>query len=135
MNAAHSDALVFFGATGDLAYKQIFPALQAMVRRGHLTVPVIGVAGRSWTSDQLRERARQSVQQHGSFEPAAFDQLARQLSYVGGDYNDATTYAKLKQALGTTSHPLFYLAIPPLFFTPVVEHLRHARLTDDARVV
>ena len=92
MSAAHttadSDALVFFGATGDLAYKQIFPALQALVRRGQLNMPVIGVAGRSWTSDQLRERARQSVQEHGDLDTAAFDRLAAQLTYVGGDYSD-----------------------------------------------
>src|SRR5215813_15562376 len=99
-----SDALVFFGATGDLAYKQIFPALQALVRRGHLNVPVIGVAGRSWTSAQLRERARQSVQEHGNLDAAAFDRLAAQLTYVGGDYNDPATFARLKQALGSASH-------------------------------
>jgi glucose-6-phosphate 1-dehydrogenase len=135
MNAAHSDALVFFGATGDLAYKQIFPALQAMVRRGHLTVPVIGVAGRSWTSDQLRERARQSILEHGSLDPPAFDRLAAQLSYIGGDYNKPETYAKLKDALGPATHPLYYLAIPPLLFETVIQHLRQAELTDDARVV
>jgi glucose-6-phosphate 1-dehydrogenase len=130
-----SDALVFFGATGDLAYKQIFPALQALKRRGHLNVPVIGVAGRSWTSDQLRERARQSVQEHGGLDAAAFDRLAAQLTYVGGDYHDPATFAHLKQALGSASRPLYYLAIPPALFAPVIEHLHSAGLTHNARVV
>jgi glucose-6-phosphate 1-dehydrogenase len=133
--ATDSDALVFFGATGDLAYKQIFPALQALERRGHLNVPVIGVAGRSWTSDQLRERARQSVQEHGGLDAAAFDRLAAQLTYIGGDYNDPATFAHLKQALGSASRPLFYLAIPPALFATVIEHLHSAGLTRDARVV
>jgi glucose-6-phosphate 1-dehydrogenase len=130
-----SDALVFFGATGDLAYKQIFPALQALVRRGHLNVPVIGVAGRSWTSDQLREHARQSVREHGGLDAAAFDRLAAQLTYVGGDYNDPATFARLKQALGSASRPLYYLAIPPSLFAPVIEHLHSTGLTRGARVV
>jgi glucose-6-phosphate 1-dehydrogenase len=137
--ATDSDALVFFGATGDLAYKQIFPALQALVRHGRLNVPVIGVAGRSWTSDQLRERARQSVQEHGGLDASgaqeAFDRLAAQLTYVGGDYNDPATFAHLKQALGSASRPLYYLAIPPALFAPVIEHLHSAGLTRDARVV
>src|SRR5262249_9753870 len=85
-NEPASDALVFFGATGDLAYKKIFPALQSMVKRGHLSVPVIGVAGRSWTSDQLRARARASLEEHGGVDPEAFDKLSRLLRYVGGDY-------------------------------------------------
>lgn len=130
-----ADALVFFGATGDLASKQIFPALQALVRRGHLNVPVIGVAGRSWTSDQLRQRARQSVQEHGALDAVAFDRLAAQLTYVGGDYHDPATFANLKQALGAASRPLYYLAIPPALFAAVVEHLHRAGLTHDARVV
>ena len=140
MSAAHAahattDALVFFGATGDLAYKQIFPALQALVRRGHLDMPVIGVAGRSWTSDQLREHARQSVQEHGGLDATAFDRLAAQLTYVGGDYNDPATFAHLKQALGLASRPMYYLAIPPSLFAPVIENLHRAGLTRDARVV
>src|SRR5215469_3011240 len=133
--ATDSDALVFFGATGDLAYKQIFPALQGLERRGHLNVPVIGVAGRSWTSDQLRARARQSVQEHGGLDAAAFDRLAAQLTYIGGDYNDPATFVHLKQALGSASRPLFYLAIPPALFAAVIEHLHSAGLTRDARVV
>src|SRR4051794_3761313 len=83
----HSDALVFFGATGDLAYKQIFPALQAMLRHGHLNVPIIGVAGRPWTSDQLRAHARKSLEEHGGVDEAAFQKLSAQLQYLSGDYS------------------------------------------------
>jgi glucose-6-phosphate 1-dehydrogenase len=135
MDVPQSDALVFFGATGDLAYKQIFPALQAMVARHHLNAPVIGVAGRPWTSDQLRERARQSLQEHGAFDAAAFARFAAQLSYVGGDYNDPATYARLRAALGSASRPLYYLAIPPSLFPTVVEQLARAGITAGARVV
>src|SRR5215475_11049156 len=89
MNDTHSDALVFFGATGDLAYKKIFPALQAMSKRGHLDFPIIGVAKTGWTVDQLRARARESVERHGGFDREAFDRLSRLLRYVDGDYHDA----------------------------------------------
>jgi glucose-6-phosphate 1-dehydrogenase len=130
-----SNALVFFGATGDLAYRQTFPALYAMIRRGHLDVPIIGVAGRPWTSDQLRERARQSVQEHGSVDPATFAKLSRQLTYLGGDYNKPEVYERLRQALGAGSRPLHYLAIPPSLFPTVVQGLAKAGLTRGARVV
>jgi glucose-6-phosphate 1-dehydrogenase len=133
--APSSDALVFFGATGDLAYKQIFPALQAMVRRGHLDARVIGVAGRAWTSDQLRERARQSLQEHGGVDEAAFAKLAAQLTYIGGDYAKPETYERLRQALGTVRRPLHYLAIPPSLFPTVVAGLAKVGLARDARVV
>ena len=79
MSELQSDALVFFGATGDLAYKKIFPALQAMVRRGHLDVPVIGVAKSGWNLDNLKARARDSVEQHGGLDRDAFDRLSRLL--------------------------------------------------------
>src|SRR6516164_3786600 len=101
MNETASDALVFFGATGDLAYKKIFPALQSMVKRGHLNVPVIGVAGHSWTSDQLRTRARDSLNEHGEVDPAAFEKLSRLLSYVGGDYRTAATFEAVRKQLGS----------------------------------
>ena len=91
MTPARSDALVFFGATGDLAYKKIFPALQAMARRGHLDVPVIGVAKSGWTLDQMRARARDSVTQHGGLDPEAFAKLESRLRYVDGDYRDPST--------------------------------------------
>lgn len=131
----HSDALVFFGATGDLAYKQIFPALQAMTRRGHLDMPVIGVAGRAWTSDQLRAHARQSLEEHGGVDEAAFKQLSERLQYLSGDYSKPETYTKLREALGGAQHPLHYLAIPPSMFAPVVEGLGKSGCANGARVV
>ena len=130
-----SDALVFFGATGDLAYKQIFPALQSMEHHGHLDVPVIGVAGRAWSSDQLRAHARQSLQEHGGVDEAAFAKLAPKLTYVGGDYHDPATYQRLRQELGDAKHPLYYLAIPPSLFATVVAGLQASSCADQARVV
>jgi glucose-6-phosphate 1-dehydrogenase len=135
MNEAQSDALVFFGATGDLAYKKIFPALQAMVRRGHLSVPVIGVAKAGWSVDQLRARARDSVAKHGGLEPAAFDKLAGLLRYVGGDYKDPATFAALRKELGPAQHPAHYLAIPPVLFGVVVEQLGKSGCARGARVI
>ena len=105
MDVFHSDTLVFFGATGDLAYKKIFPALQAMIKRGHLNVPVIGVAKAGWNLDQLRERAQDSVEKHGGFNPAAFDKLCSLLRYVDGDYKDPATFQTLRKALGAGQHP------------------------------
>jgi glucose-6-phosphate 1-dehydrogenase len=134
-DAPHSDALVFFGATGDLAYKQIFPALQSMIQHGHLDVPVIGVAGRPWSSDQLRDRARESLQEHGGVDESAFKKLAALLTYVSGDYNDPGTYQKIRQALGDAQRPLYYLAIPPSLFATVVEGLSKAGAATKARVV
>jgi len=131
-----SDALVVFGATGDLAYHQIFPALYSMVQHGHLTVPVIGVAGRSWTDDQLRERARQSLQEQGiSIDEATFARLASLLTYVGGDYHDPATYQRLQQVLGHAQSPVMYLAIPPSLFVTVVQGLRDSGSANNARVV
>src|SRR5437870_6658678 len=100
MNDSHSDALVFFGATGDLAYKKIFPALQAMVKRGHLNVPVIGVAKAGWKLDQLRARARDSLDKHGGVDPAALDKLSNLLRYVDGDYNDPSTFQSIRKEMG-----------------------------------
>ena len=131
----HSDALVFFGATGDLAYKQIFPALQAMIRHGHLDIPVIGVAGRSWSNDQLREHARQSLQEHGGVDEAAFAKLSQRMQYVSGDYGKPETYEKLRETLGGAQHPLHYLAIPPSMFAQVVEGLGKSGCANGARVV
>jgi glucose-6-phosphate 1-dehydrogenase len=135
MNVPHSDALVFFGATGDLAYKKIFPALQAMVKRGHLNVPVIGVAKAGWNLDQLRERAQDSVEKHGGINPAAFDKLCSLLGYVDGDYNDPATFQALRKELGSAQHPAHYLAIPPVLFGVVVEQLAKADCTNGARVI
>ena len=139
MTQPPSDALVFFGATGDLAYKQIFPALQGMVARGTLDMPVIGVAKSGWTREQLVERARQSVQEHGGLnDPAgeqAFTKLAGLLQYIDGDYNDAVTFTQLRQALGGAQHPLHYLAIPPSLFGPVCDQLAASGCAQGARIV
>src|SRR4030095_6347786 len=136
MNVPHSDALVFFGATGDLAHKKIFPSLQAMIKRGHLHVPVIGVAKAGWNIDQLRARARDSVEKHGGgVEPAAFDKLCSLLRYVDGDYKDAATFQTIRKELGSAERPAHYLAIPPALFGLVVEQLTKARCTSGARVI
>ena len=135
MAQPQSDALVVFGVTGDLAYKQIFPALQAMVRHGHLSAPVLGVARSEYSLEQLRERARQSVEQHGKRDPDAFRKLCGLLRFVGGDYEDPTTYERLKEALAGSRRPLYYLAIPPSLFTTVVEGLARVGAVTDARVV
>ena len=132
MNVAHSDALVFFGATGDLAYKKIFPSLQAMLKRGHLNVPVIGVAKAGWSLDQLRERARDSLEKHGGVDAAAFDKLCGLLRYVGGDYSDSTTFQSIRTALGSAQRPAHYLAIPPARFGFVVEQLAKDGLHQEA---
>jgi glucose-6-phosphate 1-dehydrogenase len=135
MTAARSDALVFFGATGDLAYKKIFPALQAMARRGRLEVPVIGVAKSGWNLEQMRARARDSVTKHGGLEPDAFAKLESQLRYVDGDYRDPSTYAALRAALGDARRPAHYLAIPPSMFSTVIDGLDRAGAARDARVI
>ena len=113
MDNSQSDALVFFGATGDLAYKKIFPSLQAMVKRGHLNVPVIGVAKAGWNLDQLRARAQDSLEKHGGIDRAAFDKLSGLFRYVGGDYKDAATFGAIRTTLGSAQRPAHYLAIPP----------------------
>jgi glucose-6-phosphate 1-dehydrogenase len=130
-----SDAFVFFGATGDLAYKKIFPALQALIRRGALDMPIIGVARSGWTPEQLSERARDSLENNGGVDADAFAKLVTQLSYIDGDYNDPATYARLRQALGEARRPLHYLAIPPALFATVVHGLAAAGCADGARVV
>jgi len=113
MNSFHSDALVFFGATGDLAFKKIFPALQAMVQRGTLNVPVIGVARSAPDLAALKARARASLEAHGGINPAAFEKLTSLLRYVRGDDADPATYQTLRKALGNARYPAYYLAIPP----------------------
>src|SRR5271165_5039698 len=135
MSESQSDALVFFGATGDLAYKKIFPALQAMVKRGHLSVPVIGVAKSGWTIEQFRVRARESLENHGGIDPAAFDQLCGLLRYVDGDYSDPATFEAIRRELGPASRPAHYLAIPPLFFRVVVEQLAKSGCTQGGRII
>lgn len=130
-----SDALVFFGATGDLAYKKIFPALQALIRHGDLDMPIIGMARAGWTLDKLRERARDSLEQNGGVDAAAFAKMSAQLKYVDGDYGDPATYERLKQALGNAARPLHYLAIPPSMFGAVVQGLAKSGCADGARVI
>jgi glucose-6-phosphate 1-dehydrogenase len=135
MTLPHSDALVFFGATGDLAYKKIFPALQAMTKRGHLNVPVIGVAKAGWNLEQLKARARDSVEKHGGLDAAAFEKLTGLLRYVDGDYQDPATFKALREQLGEAKRPAHYLAIPPVLFGLVVEQLAKSGCHNGARVI
>lgn len=130
-----SDALVFFGATGDLAYKKIFPSLQSLVRRGQLDCPIVGVAKSGFTREQLVERARASVTENGGLDPVAFPKLVEQLRYVDGDYADPATFTQLRAALGACQRPLHYLAIPPSMFPVVVKNLAAAGCTAQARVI
>lgn len=136
MTPASSNALVFFGATGDLAHKKVFPALQGMVRHGQLNVPVIGVAKAGWNLDQLRARARDSLETHGGgVDGAAFDKLSSLLRYVDGDYQDPRTFDLLRRALGSADRPLHYLAIPPSLFSTVVGQLGRSGCARGGRVV
>src|SRR4051794_1429059 len=123
MNAARSDAIVFYGATGDLAYKQIFPALYALARKHRLDIPVIGVAKADWSLDALQARARESVLAHGAIDETAFARLVSLLRYVGGDYRDPATFTALRGELRDARRPLHYLAVPPDFFPTIVDHL------------
>ena len=135
MSQPHSDALVFFGATGDLAYKKIFPALQAMVKRGALDVPVIGVAKAGWNLDQLKARAKDSLEQHGGLDAGAWEKLSSLLQYVDGDYADPATFAAVRKALGSAERPAHYLAIPPSMFETVVEQLVKSGSAKGARMI
>jgi glucose-6-phosphate 1-dehydrogenase len=135
MTAPHSDAFVFFGATGDLAYKQIFPALQAMIRRGHFNMPITGVAKSGWHLDQLKNRARDSIEKHGKFDADAFAKLVARLQYIDGDYRDQATYERLRQILGKAERPLHYLAIPPSMFAIVAEGLAKSGCAKDGRII
>jgi glucose-6-phosphate 1-dehydrogenase len=130
-----SDALVFLGATGDLAYKKIFPALQKLAKHGHLNIPVIGVAKNGWTLDQLKARAKDSVEHYGGLDSEGFNKLISVLRYVDGDYADPKTFQQVRKELGNAQHPLHYLAIPPNLFSEVVQQLKAANCTDGARVV
>src|SRR5579864_1279465 len=135
MSNQKSDALVFFGATGDLAYKKIFPALQAMVKRGNLNVPVVGVAKAGWNLDQLKARAKDSLEKHGGADPDALRKLTGLLRYVDGDYQDSGTFERLRKELGDAKRPLHYLAVPPSMFATVVEGLAKSGCATNARVV
>ena len=135
METQHSDALVFFGATGDLAYKQIFPALQRLAKRDRLVGPVIGVAKAGWNLDQLKARAKDSVEKHGGIDPEGLAKLLDRMKYVDGDYADPGTFRQVRAALGDAKSPLHYLAIPPSLFAVVIQHLKESGCAEGARVV
>ena len=135
LTGANSDALVFFGATGDLAYRKIFPALQAMSQRGELNIPIIGVARAGWTLAKLRERMHDSLADSGELDEAAFLRLSAQLRFVDGDYHDPRTYALLREALTGAERPIHYLAIPPRMFGHVVQGLASSGCARNARVI
>ncbi len=135
MTAPASDAFVFFGATGDLAYKQIFPALQALIIGGRLDVPVIGVAKSGWNLDRLKERARESLEKHGGVDEQAFTKLCSLLRYIDSDYHDESTYQELRRVLGEARQPLYYLAIPPSMFATVIDGLCRTGCAEEARVI
>ena len=135
MSKQQSDALVFFGATGDLAYKKIFPALQGMVKHGKLNVPVVGVAKAGWNLEQLCARAKDSLEKHGGVDPAAFEKLSGLLRYVDGDYQDPATFEALREQLKDAHRPAYYLAIPPALFEIVVENIAKSHGAGDARVI
>ncbi len=135
MEQTISDALVFFGATGDLAYKKIFPALQAMVRRGTLDMPIIGVAKAGWTLDQLKDRARASIESHGGLDQGAWQKLSPLFRYVDGDYADNATFDAIRRELGDARHPAHYLAIPPSLFGTVTEQLVRSGAANGARII
>jgi len=136
MDTSQSDALVVFGATGDLAHKMIFPALYAMVERGTLKVPVIGVAFPKWSLERLHRRATDSIKRAGGIDnKRALQKFLSLLRYVSGDYNDRNTYAAIKTALGNARRPAHYLAIPPSLFETVIKGLGAAKLAENARVI
>ncbi len=130
-----SDALVFFGATGDLAYKKIFPALQAMIRTGTLKVPIVGVAKAGWNLDQLKARAKDSLEHHGGVDAASWETLSSLLRYVDGDYADPATFDAVRRELGDAKRPAHYLAIPPSLFGVVVEQLVRSGSANGARII
>lgn len=135
MSQITSDALVFFGATGDLAHKMIFPALQRLAKRGELNMPVVGVAKSGWTLEQLQQRAQDGIVQNGGLDSEGFSKLISVLQYIDGDYTDPATFRHLRQQLGSAKHPLHYLAIPPNLFGEVVKQLRSSGCSKGARVV
>jgi glucose-6-phosphate 1-dehydrogenase len=136
MAISKSDALVIFGVTGDLSHKMIFPALYAMVKRGTLTVPVIGVAFPNWSLERLHKRATDSIERSGGIDnKRALRHLLSLLKYVSGDYKDSRTFAAIKDALGSARRPAYYLAIPPSLFETVIEGLGSAGLAKNARVI
>jgi glucose-6-phosphate 1-dehydrogenase len=135
MSDQRSDAIVFFGASGDLAYKQIFPSLMRLVRDEGVNVPIVGVAKSGWTLEHLKNRAKDSLEQHGGADQEAFQKLVSLLHYVDGDYNDPATFTQLRRELGDAQRPLHYLAIPPSLFAVVTEGLAKSGCAGNARLV
>ena len=135
MSDGMSDAFVFFGATGDLAYKQIFPSLQDLIRYEGFNLPIIGVAKAGWNLEQLKARAKDSLENHGGLEQSAFEKLVSLLHYVDGDYADAATFTELRKQLGDAKAPLHYLAVPPSLFGTVAEGLANSGCATNARIV
>src|ERR1700734_4035471 len=135
MPGFQSDAFVFLGATGDLAHKQIFPSLQGLIRDEGFNLPIVGVAKAGWNLDQLRARAKDSLEKHGGMDSAAFEKLSGLLCYVDGDYQDPATFTALRQQLKDTKRPAHYLAIPPVLFETVVQHLAESNCGHGARVI
>ena len=135
MSALQSDAFVFFGATGDLAFKQIFPALSALVNSGGLEIPIIGMGRSGFNLERFQSRAKESLENAGKFDAAGFAKLTSLLRYVDGDYADPETYSKLRKELGSAQRPIHYLAIPPSMFGSVVQGLANAGCAKDARVI
>src|SRR5687767_11223073 len=135
MMASHSDALVVFGVTGDLAYKKIFPALHSLVARRQFNVPIVGVGRLPMEREKPIDRMRSSITARGAVDEAAFGRFTSLVQYISGDYNNLDTFTKIRQALGNAQRPLFYLAIPPSAFPTIVEHLSRAGCTEGARVV
>ncbi len=135
MNTPHSDALVFFGATGDLAYKKIFPSLQAMIKRGSLNQPIVCVAKAGWTLEQMKERAKDSLEKHGGVHEESLNKLFSLMHYVDGDYEDSNTFRKIRKELGDSKNPAHYMAIPPKLFGEVVTKLGQSGCADGARII
>ena len=135
MSQTKSDALVFYGATGDLAYKKIFPALHLMVKRGNLNAPIIGVARGDYDLEKLRARAKESIQKYGKYEEATFAKFCSLLAFVGGDYTDQETFRRIREALGSASKPTHYLAIPPVLFPTIIAQLDQSGCAKGARII
>lgn len=135
MSQVKSDALVFYGATGDLAFKKIFPALHMMVKRGNLNYPVIGVARGDYDLEKLRDRAKVSIQKHGQYEEESFQKFCKLLAFVGGDYTDKETFKRIREALGSAKNPTHYLAIPPVLFPKIIKQLDQSGCANGARVI
>lgn len=135
MSQVKSDALVFYGATGDLAYKKIFPALHMMVKRGNLNSPIIGVARGDYDLDKLRSRAKESIQKHGSYDEESYKKFCSLLAFVGGDYTDQETFRRIREALGGANNPTHYLAIPPVLFPTIIAQLDQSGCAKGARII